>query len=262
MKKLKVLFVTICLLMSVFSISYASPDDVTLDSRHFYVGGMTIFPEYRENVIYQVRFTPGYVTTIKFRKGEKIAAVIGGETARWQLDKVFINGTAQLFVKPYEKNIRTNFIVVTDAGKSYHLVFSSGTDYTPQVEWKYPMDELIEQQVQDEKDSKVYIDKDAIFTPEEMNYNYKIKLKKGNNKIIVPTQVFDNGSETNPKTYIKMQNALPQTDAPVLYILENGKQTLVNYRVSNGFFIVDRFFDQAELVNDQGKDLVIITRKK
>jgi len=55
--------------------------------------------------------------------------------------------------------------------------------------------------------------------------------------------VFDDGL----KTYLKMPETMVADEAPVLFIKDGKKLLLVNYRVKNGYYIVDRLFKEAVL---------------
>jgi len=86
-------------------------------------------------------------------------------------------------------------------------------------------------------------------SPENMRFDYSI-ASSSRTRAWTPLQVFDDGQQT----YIRMPANLNATDAPALFIIEDGKPLMVNYRVrgvadgSNGpTYVVDRLFDRAEL---------------
>ena len=65
-----------------------------------------------------------------------------------------------------------------------------------------------------------------------------------------PIRVFDDGS----KTYIRMPSGVQHREAPVFVVLNaKGKGEMVNYRVKDQTYIVDRLFTRAELVLGSGK---------
>jgi type IV secretion system protein VirB9 len=50
-------------------------------------------------------------------------------------------------------------------------------------------------------------------------------------------------------------------EAPALFVLRNKETQLVNYRVKNDFYVVDRLIDSAELrVGQQDQEIVRISR--
>jgi type IV secretion system protein TrbG len=62
--------------------------------------------------------------------------------------------------------------------------------------------------------------------------------------------VFDDGK----KTYIQISQAAKNREAPVLVVIgSDGKEEMVNYRVKDDMYIVDRLFEKAELILGSGK---------
>src|SRR5215475_8197750 len=51
------------------------------------------------------------------------------------------------------------------------------------------------------------------------------------------------------KTYVQMNPSVKNREAPALVVIgSDGKQEMVNYRVKNDIYIVDRLFDRAALI--------------
>ena len=75
-----------------------------------------------------------------------------------------------------------------------------------------------------------------------------------------PIGVFDDGT----KTYIQFPINMAATDAPPLFLVGPGdKAELVNYRFLNGYYVVDRLVDVAELrIGEKPQAIVRITRTK
>ena len=76
----------------------------------------------------------------------------------------------------------------------------------------------------------------------------------------MPTQVFDDAH----KTYIRFPAAMLDREAPALFVVSSSGDTqLVNYRVKNDTYIVDRLFDSAELrLGQQNQEIVRIVRTR
>ena len=69
-----------------------------------------------------------------------------------------------------------------------------------------------------------------------------------------PLRVFDDGL----KTYIQFPADLAATEAPPLFLIGPNKQAeLVNYRFANGYYVVDRMIDVAELRLGEGRQVVV-----
>ena len=95
-----------------------------------------------------------------------------------------------------------------------------------------------------------------LVAPEHLHFDYEVK---GGDDSIRPRHVFDDGS----KTYILMAFAIANREAPVLVIVgQDGKGEVVNYRMKDQTYVVDRLFEHARLVLGSGKNAqkVEITR--
>ena len=91
---------------------------------------------------------------------------------------------------------------------------------------------------------------------DSLYWDYSIK---GGDPTMRPTRVLDDGL----KTYIQMPAATGRTEAPVLVVEGPDGGEMVNYRVKDGVYIVDRLFNRAALIVGAGKHAkkVEITRK-
>ncbi len=74
--------------------------------------------DYAPGIVYTAITSPGYVTTIALRPGEKLITAAAGDTTRWMVDSVQSGSgeTAQtlLLVKPRKAGLQTNLLVTTD----------------------------------------------------------------------------------------------------------------------------------------------------
>lgn len=85
--------------------SIAAGDDIplTTDSRiKTYI--------YSQNEVYLLVLHYGFQSHIEFAKGENIETITLGDTYAWQITPL----ENRLFIKPMEKNIRTNMTVITN----------------------------------------------------------------------------------------------------------------------------------------------------
>ena len=74
-----------------------------------------------------------------------------------------------------------------------------------------------------------------------LRFRYAIE---GDNPPWRPVSAFDDGS----KVYIEMPSGIAQGEAPPLFVIgPEGDGQLVNYRVRQNYYIVDRLFAAAEL---------------
>jgi P-type conjugative transfer protein TrbG len=205
---------------------------------------------YEPGEVYRVDTSPDYVTTILLEKGEQILSKVSGDTSRWILGNTIVGSGADqqvaIMLKPIAPNLHTD-IVLTTSKRAYFLdVYSHpGDAYQSGISWTYPDDELAamqQQAAQSDQNDTANIGQGLSIA--SLNFNYHIKMDQGSKPDWYPLQVFDDGS----KTYIRFSNGLGTSDAPPLFILQQGNRAdLVNYRVKGDYYIVDRLIDRAEL---------------
>ncbi|MEN6623323.1 MAG: TrbG/VirB9 family P-type conjugative transfer protein [Smithella sp.] len=207
---------------------------------------------YGPNQIYKIYCKVGYLTDLQFKSGEKITFVGGGDTAKWMIDTAEANGTPHLYIKPINQSATTNLIVNTSK-HIYQILATAGEWYNPMVSWSYSAEEQLANKLQQKKDEQTITDSLHITSPDQLNFNYKIK----GDADWKPVMVFDDGE----KTFIKFSSMTAKM--PILFIKEPGKKeiSLVNYRVKDNYYIVDKVFIQAELrMSDQDKITIMANK--
>jgi len=191
--------------------------------------------DYAAGAIYEIYGAPGFISTILLEPGEAIVTVASGDTTRWMVEQALggdiANPRAMLLIKPTRSNIRTNIVLVTDR-RSYSIeaIAVSGQTYSAQTAWRYPVD----------ADGALA---GGPISTAQLNFAYRIRTIRGFAPRWRPVRVFDDGR----KTYIEFPPTMATSEAPPLFITENGEAALVNYRVSGDRYVVDRLFDTAEL---------------
>jgi len=204
-------------------------------------------------VIPRINCRPYRVSDIVLEPGEEILGIHAGDTVRWLFSpSVSMQNNlkvSHIVVKPSMPNISTNLTIHTDR-RAYQLVLiSTETEsFTPGIAFTYPNTDLnttfgayqTRAIVADRTNQGDHIragevepDMDQINTGYKIASKYQVDWK--------PLAVFDDGL----KTYIRMPVRI--SEAPVLYIILDKKETLVNYRVKGRYYIVDRLFDRAYL---------------
>ena len=209
--------------------------------------GMTCFVYGHSNPTIIV--TPYKVADLQLQPGESINSMVLGDNARWFAEIVFSgNGdisTSHIVFKALDSGLTTTAVITTDR-RVYHINLKSDRKkhmlYTGFI---YPQDRIAITKAAREKEIK---EKQKRTTAEgfdiaELNFEYEISGDVG----WKPLQVFDNGV----KTYIKLPKL---QEMPMFMVKTTAGKGLVNYRVKNNCFIVDRIFDQAYLIAGVGKD--------
>lgn len=212
-------------------------------------GTSTMVFQYSPNQLYKVYCRVGYLTDIALKDGETITFVGGGDTAAWMLDTATVGSTPHLYIKPISKDVNTN-IVVNTTEHTYQLILNSSDWYNPMVRWNYGIENSINAKKQKKKDEKIIIGETTAYSVDRLNFNYSVS----GNQDWKPVMIFDDGQ----KTYIKLKKL--KSTMPVLFIREKNKKSvaMVNYKVKDDCYIVDKLFDEAQLrMND--KDIVTIT---
>lgn len=217
--------------------------------------------------IYTMWCKKGFVTDIQLQTGETITSVNGGDTVRWLVEQTVSGGngvpeTQHVLIKPYQADLQTNVIISTD--KRVYQLKSISTDntYSPIISWTYPADErssmlFVQKQVAKEKAEVIM---EEAVAPETLNFAYKIKSNSGvfaSDFTWTPLKAFNDGL----KTYIQVNPNMKNNESPALFVKDrDGNINLVNYRLKNNYFIVDRLFESAELRN--GVDEIVTITKE
>ncbi len=217
--------------------------------------------------IYTMWCKKGFVTDIQLQTGESITAVNGGDTTRWLVEQTVSGGngvpeTQHVLVKPLQEDIQTNVIISTDKRIYQIKAISTENTYSPIISWTYPADDkntllFIQKQAAKEK---AEVTTEEPVAPEALYFEYKIKSNSGmfaKEYPWTPLKAFNDGT----KTYIQVNPQMKNTESPSLFVKDrDGKVNLVNYRLKNNYFIVDRLFETAELRN--GTDEIVTITKE
>jgi len=202
---------------------------------------------------------PLRICDISLEPGEVInGAPQMGDTVRWQVAPAVSGEGADkithVIVKPTDVGLDTNMVIPTNRRTYYLRLVSNKKNYVTSIGFTYP-DTQAKQwatyQAQQDKKAAVVIDKPAV-SVDQLDFNYTVKSVKG--KGITPVRIFNDGQ----KVFIQMPKDMQE--APALFIVgQGGKDQLVNYRLRDGYFIVDRLFNQAALIAGVGADQSRIT---
>jgi type IV secretion system protein VirB9 len=206
---------------------------------------------------------PNRITDIALQPGEKVTAVHAGDTTRWQVNPAKSGSgedeTVHVVIKPLAPDISTNFVVMTDR-RTYNLdLVSSSRSFIPSARFSYPDDTIRSwnafiAESRAKRQSELVLSEGAGLSPDNLYFGYEIV--KGKEVPWKPVRVFDDGM----KTYIEMPAKTRSLEAPVLLFHEGRQQKLVNYRVKDRFYIVDRIMTKRAVLI-AGKTRVVIERK-
>ena len=216
---------------------------------------------YEPGTLYQVYAQPMRITDIALEPGEKILGEpASGDVVRWilALGKSIEGGVEQwhVYLKPTRPELETNLAINTDR-RSYLLeLHSYESTYMAAIVWHYPEDQLARLQAQAAELAGQQKNASPVVGVDALNFNYTIQVVKGA-PVWTPVQVFDDGR----RTFVRFPSAMVLREAPVLFILRDSQTQLVNYRVKNDTYVIDRLIDAAELrVGQKDQEIVRVTR--
>lgn len=220
--------------------------------------------DFTPGALYQLYCAPLKLTDIQLQPGETIIGKPAcGDTVRWIMGrgKSKTDGIDQqhLYIKPTRPGLDTTLTINTNR-RTYHIELHSYKEtYMAAISWRYPHDEIA--MIQDEaafEDRQNSIVTSTLVGLDKLNFGYQIKVHQGKKPRWLPVKCFDDGR----KTFVQFPKDMLDREAPVLFVLseDNNQTHLVNYRVKNEFYIIDRLIDRAELRLGQSEDKQTIVR--
>ena len=217
---------------------------------------------------------PLRVCAIELQAGEHLESQPQiGDSRRWEITPVLsgsgLDETPLLIVKPIETGLETDLIVSTDRRTYVFRLISDPTRFVSRLAFQYPGEdaakwtafqarqdaarqdaEAVAEQAR-EKDKRAGVVPMAENALDNLYFDYKFN----GDPAYRPQQVFDDGQHT----YLIYPNDGRFRELPTLLIQVNGKSELVNFRVDESRYIVDRLFDKAILVVGVGKKQTRVT---
>ncbi|WP_049766217.1 P-type conjugative transfer protein TrbG [Rhodopseudomonas palustris] len=214
--------------------------------RNGFINAVQVYP-FTSGALYQVYTAPGQITDVMLQAGEQLTGsgpVAAGDTVRWIIgDTESETGAAKkvhILIKPTRPDLVTNLVINTDRRTYFLELRSTEKTYMASVSWQYPEDQLIALRRHNAA-ALTAAPIDEGIEVSKLRFRYAIT---GDNPPWRPMSAFDDGS----KVYIEMPRGIGQGEAPPLFVIgPEGDGQLVNYRVRQNYYIVDRLFGAAEL---------------
>jgi type IV secretion system protein VirB9 len=203
---------------------------------------------------------PLHVCILELEPGEKIVGEPHiGDSIRWEISPTASgsgpDATPLIIIKPRVAGLDTTMVIPTDRRAYYVRLESKPNEYVARVAFSYPEDtkqkwqEYLVKQREAEQQEKAAAERVAELPNtalENMYWSYEIK---GGDVSTRPLHVMDDGA----KTYIQMPVETIHRELPVLMVKGPSGSEMVNYRVKDNMYIVDRLFDRAVLLLGSGK---------
>lgn len=195
-----------------------------------------------------LRCKPLFVCDLVLEAGETIVNVGVGDSVRWLIAPASSGGadssTPHVLVKPTEAGLRTNLIVTTNR-RTYYLTLVSGYNNPMlRIGFLYPQDPqqaFATAAIGRGMRSDTPLPDTAI---DKLDFNYRMTGDRG----LQPMRVFNDGTHT----YLQLPQGM--REVPVLFVVgSDGCDTLVNYRFTGQYYVVDGVPDGIALVEGSGK---------
>jgi P-type conjugative transfer protein TrbG len=195
-----------------------------------------------------LRCKPLFVCDLVLEPGESIVNVAVGDSVRWLIAPASSgatdSATPHVLVKPTEAGLHTNLIVTTSRRTYYLALVSSYNNPMPRIGFLYPQDP---QQAFAKASSGRGLRSDSslpIAAIDKLDFNYHVT----GDRDLQPVRAFNDGTHT----YLQMPPGM--SDVPVLFAVgSDGRDTLVNYRFTGQYYVVDGVPASIALVEGSDK---------
>ena len=194
--------------------------------------------------VFELKAAVGFVTTIVFRKDEKIEGVSAGDTLGWEITP---SGNRKvLFIKPIDADATRSNMTVLTSQRVYSFAiavdptaqYQGGGNPTFLVKFRYPREEAAElAQLQEADAARLEqrrtltpsgLPENRMVAPEDWNFDYTYRGADD----LRPTRIFDDGE----KTYFEFSETVRQ---PAIFAVDrNGDESLVNFDVRGRYYVV------------------------
>jgi type IV secretion system protein VirB9 len=179
---------------------------------------------YSENQVYKLVAYYGYQTDVQLAADEELKTISAGDSAGFQITPA--DGGRHIFIKPMARGARTNLSVITSKRiyvfdlSARAVVETEAITYF--VRFQYPQTGWL-------GTNRPHPGK----SPNDLHFDYAISGAK----TLQPVRVFDDGQFT----FFQFDEA---RDLPAIFVVgADGKESLINYRMEDGYVVVERVGD-------------------
>jgi len=201
---------------------------------------------------------PLRVCTLELQLGEKILGEPQlGDSSRWIITPLNsgtdVTTTPLLVIKPKASGLDTTMVVPTDRRTYYIRLISEPEEFMARTAFTYSDDEHVQwnafllKQARDQQIKAAESHTATTGAIDNLHFDYTITGK--GDASFKPVRVLDDGQ----KTYIQMPESAQHQDLPTLVVVTNSGNEMVNFRVQNNTYVVDRLFTHGALLIGTGK---------
>lgn len=196
---------------------------------------------------------PLYVCAIKLQAGEVVNDIHAGDSVRWRISPATSGAgdakTVSVMVKPTDAGLTSNLTIATDRRLYTIKLVSTSVDWMPLVEFSYPEDAEAQWAAyhrQQDAQQESLVMKTTGQDIAKLDFDFDLT---GDHPSWRPMRVYSDGQQT----FIQFPPAMLHDEAPVLVALDSsGDDQLVNYRVKDSMFVVDKVLRRAALISGVG----------
>jgi len=223
-------FIASCFLFSEQAVAYQESTKLAGESRiRTYV--------YNPNEVFIFTGHYGYQSNIELAPDESVDSISIGDSTAWDI----ITSGPRIFIKPIERDATTNMTLITNKRIYLFELYAEEAenirdeDLVFSARFIYPdTGGVTDAFIQYEENDLPDVEND----PELYNFNYTIT----GSRMISPLKIFDDGEFT----YLEFRNK--NADIPAIFIVDaKGNESLVNYRVTGNYIVIERVSQQFTL---------------
>lgn len=196
-----------------------------------------------------LRCMPLFVCDLVLEPGESIVNVAVGDSVRWLIAPASSGQTdtttPHVLIKPTESGLRTNLIVTTNRRAYYLTLVSRNADPMLRIGFLYAQD-LQHAFATTARLGRGVLPGSALpqTAIDKLDFNYRFS----GDRVLQPVRVFNDGAHT----YLQMPSTI--SSLPVLFSVgSDGGDTLVNYRFTGQYYVVDGVPSTMALVDGSRK---------
>ena len=195
---------------------------------------------------------PLHVCDIALEPGEVVNDINAGDPVRWKISPATSGSgehkTTHVVVKPTDSGLTTNIDITTDRRMYVIKLVSRTNDWMPLVAFVYPDDQqALWAAYHQSAEQQQSVPRAASESDSQLDFDFRVR---GPAVTWKPVRVYTTGS----KTYVQFPPAVTHDDLPALVALGDGNtETLVNYRLVDDRFEVDKLLRHAALIRGVGR---------
>jgi len=198
-----------------------------------------------------LRCAPLFVCDLVLEPGETIVNVAVGDSVRWLIAPAMSGpsstATPHVLVKPTDVSLRTNLIITTNRRTYYVTLVSRKDNPMMRIGFTYPenLQEAFGSAVS--RTSRAPASRAPATIPQVSADKLDFAYRMTGDRNLQPVRVFNDGTHT----FLQMPTSM--TEIPVVFVVRDEGDELVNYRMMGHYYMIDGVPDRLALVDSSGR---------